>query len=296
MFTQPTAALQAIRIGGFLGGAAWRGFGWRQVLLFGALGLGAVATPVLVHAQGQGMVPYITVAAIFAGSLVSGIAGFAFSAVAGALLLHFVPPTTVVSLLLACSITTQLFSITTLWRTMQWQHCAPFLVGGIAGIPLGAALLREVDAGLFAAGFGAFLVLYAVYMLLKPNLVVRHQSRFFDAIAGFAGGVTGGAIAFPGAAPTIWCSLCGLPKQVQRGVVQPFILLMQITTLAYFSKLGMLTAGTGKTYLLCVPAVAIGTWIGLHLYERINDAMFRKFVLTFLLLSGGILAAGAILH
>ena len=48
----------------------------------------------------------------------------------------------------------------------------------------------------------------------------RH-SRFSDATA------------FPGAAPTIWCSLAGLPEEIQRG------------------------AGTGKTYLLCVPAVAL---------------------------------------
>jgi uncharacterized protein len=296
MINPSFATVQTAPAGGLIDGAAWRGIEWRRTGMLLLFALGSVAAPVVARNHGHSLAPFVTVGAIFAGSLVSGIAGFAFSAVAGALLLHFVPPTTAVSLLLACSITTQLFSITSLWQTMQWRLCAPFLVGGFIGIPFGAMLLRNVDPRFFAAGFGAFLVAYAAYMLLKPDLIIRSKSRALDAIAGFVGGVTGGALAFPGAAPTIWCSLRGLPKQVQRGVVQPFILLMQIATLAYFSKLGLLTTGTGVTYLLCVPAVIAGTWLGVHLYKRIDDAMFRRFVLAFLLLSGGVLAAGSVLH
>jgi uncharacterized protein len=68
--------------------------------------------------------------------------------------------------------------------------------------------------------------------------------------------------------------------------VQPFILIMQIATLAYFSKLGILNVGTAKTFLWCAPAVLGGTWIGIKLFRRIDDAMFRRVLLTFLLISG----------
>ena len=44
---------------------------------------------------------------IFAGAVVSGLLGFAFSAVAGAILLHVLPPTEAVPLMIACSIVTQ---------------------------------------------------------------------------------------------------------------------------------------------------------------------------------------------
>lgn len=67
------------------------------------------------------------------------------------------------------------------------------------------------------------------------------------------GGITGGAIAFPGVAPTIWCGLRGLPKDVQRGVVQPFILAIQVATLVYFSRLGIFTAATITDYLVVRP-------------------------------------------
>jgi uncharacterized protein len=83
----------------------------------------------------------VTFLSIFFGSLAAGLAGFAFSAIAGAVLFHRLAPIENVPLLLACSITTQLLSITKLWGTIQWRLCIPYLIGGIAGIPVGASLL-----------------------------------------------------------------------------------------------------------------------------------------------------------
>ena len=228
---------------------------------------------------------------IFAGALAAGLAGFAFSAITGAVLFHLLAPIEAVPLLLACSITTQVFSISKLWRTMQWSQCFPYLLGGFAGIPIGAQLLKAVDPHAFSSGFGLFLICYSLYMLLRPHAVFRRGGRYAEVAAGFAGGITGGATAFPGAIPTIWCSIQGLSKLEQRGIVQPFILLMQIATLVYFSKLGILASGTLTTYLWCAPVVAIGTWLGLRLFHRIDDKRFRQIVLFFLLFSGVTLAA-----
>jgi uncharacterized membrane protein YfcA len=231
----------------------------------------------------------VTLVIIFAGSLAAGLAGFAFSAITGAILFHLMAPKDVVPLLLACSITTQLFSISKLWHTMQWRQCFPYLLGGFAGIPIGAELLKSFDAHVLAAGFGVFLVCYSLYMMLRPHVVLRGGGRYIEVAAGFAGGITGGATAFPGAIPTVWCSLRGLSKLEQRGIVQPFILLMQIATLAYFSKLGILVSATLTTYLWCAPAVVLGTWLGLQLFNHIDDKRFRQVVLLFLLVSGATL-------
>jgi len=230
-----------------------------------------------------------TLLSIFLGSVAAGLAGFAFSAIAGALLFHWLAPIQAVPLLLACSITTQLFSITKLWHTMKWRECVPYLVGGLVGIPVGTILLQGINPHAFAAGFGIFLGFYSIYMLVKPALIVSSGGRFAEFAAGFAGGITGGATAFPGAIPTIWCNLRGFSKIEQRGVVQPFILLMQIATLVYFSKLGIFASATWTTFFWCLPVVLAGTWLGLRLFNRIDDAKFRRVVLLFLFVSGAIL-------
>jgi uncharacterized protein len=233
----------------------------------------------------------MTIASIFAGGVVMGLAGFAFSAVAGALLLHWLPATEVVPLLLACSITIELYLLARLWHTLQWRRCTPFLIGGLVGIPLGTRLLLGLTSDAFAGGFGTFLVCYSGYALLRPGIVIRCGGRLADMATGFGGGITGGAMAFPGALPTIWCNLRGLSKEEQRGVVQPYILLMQIATLAYLAQHGVLTAGSMYTYIGCAPAALLGASLGLRLFRRIDDATFRRVVLIILLASGAMLIA-----
>jgi uncharacterized membrane protein YfcA len=228
----------------------------------------------------------LTFVAIFVGSLSAGLAGFAFSAVTGALLLHWLAPAEAVPLLLACSITTQLFSITALWRCMQWRECIPLLLGGLPGIPVGAYVLQHLRPEAFAGSFGVFLVGYAIYMLWRPAANVARGGRMATLAVGFAGGISGGAVAFPGAFPAIWFSLRGLPKDVQRGTVQPFILLMQCAALVYFSKAGMLNSAMATTFVWCVPAVLAGSWIGIRLYSRIDDTVYRRVFLGLLLISG----------
>jgi uncharacterized membrane protein YfcA len=250
-----------------------------------------MSTPYIASLSGEHLTLIVTQVTVFAGAVAAGLAGFAFSAITGAVLFHVLSPIEAVPLLLACSITTQVFSISKLWHTMQWRQCLPYLLGGLAGIPIGAELLKAFNPHVFAAGFGAFLICYSLYMLLRPHVVIRGGGRYAEVAAGFAGGITGGATAFPGAIPTIWCSVRGLSKLEQRGIVQPFILLMQIATLVYFSKLGILASGTLTTFMWCAPAVAVGTWLGLRLFNRIDDKRFRQIVLVFLLFSGVSLVA-----
>ena len=50
---------------------------------------------------------FLLSAAVFAGAFVSGLAGFAFSAVAGGILLHTLEPLEAVPLMMACSVGVQ---------------------------------------------------------------------------------------------------------------------------------------------------------------------------------------------
>jgi uncharacterized membrane protein YfcA len=232
----------------------------------------------------------VTLVAVFAGALVAGLSGFAFSAIAGAILFHWLPPLEAVPLLLACSITTQCFGIAKFWRVIAWRSFAPYVAGGLLGIPIGALLLTRLNADVFAVGFGVFLIVYCTYMVLRPRLVIAHGGHVSEVAVGFLGGVTGGATAFPGAIPTMWCSARGLGKEQQRGIVQPYILAMQIATLIYFSRTGLLSSGLWATFAWCLPAVVIGTLVGFTLFNRIDEAKFKRITLMFLFVSGVLLA------
>ena len=52
---------------------------------------------------------------------------------------------------------------------------------------------------------------------------------------------------------------------------------------------GAITADTIKLFLIGLPALLAGTWLGLQLFGRLNEAAFRRVVLALLLASGAVL-------
>ena len=97
--------------------------------------------------------------------------------------------------------------------------------------PLGVWLLVRLDASMFAAGLGVFLVAYGGSRLMRRETRVVRGGAWTAVVAGALGGLTGGLAGLPGPRVTIWCSRRGWDKQQQRAVYQPYILVMQALTL-----------------------------------------------------------------
>jgi hypothetical protein len=90
----------------------------------------------------------------------------------------------------------------------------------------------------------------------------------------------------PGALPTMWCDLRGLLKERQRGLVQPFIMVMQFVALMILlTGHGLSFAIIGKV-VLCLPALAVGTALGIILFGRLSGTLFRRVMLLALLIAG----------
>jgi uncharacterized membrane protein YfcA len=231
-------------------------------------------------------------AAVFSGAVVSALAGFAFSAVAGAVLLHLMPPAQAVPLMMACSILVQATSVLALRTGSQWRRSLILAAGGLVGIVPAVYLLQHVDTTVFRTGFGLLVAAYSGYMLLRSTIMIK--SRIGGAVAeglvGVVGGLIGGLTAMPGALPTIWCDLHGIPKVEQRGMVQPFILIMQVVALTLLLPRIDLSSRMLLDLAVSIPALAAGTLVGIMLFGRVDDSMFRRVVLTTLFASGLMLA------
>lgn len=223
--------------------------------------------------------------AVFFGAVVVGATGFGSAAVGGAIMLFWFVPLSAVPILNAASLTTQTISIGQLWRSLQLRGAMALIVGGVLGIPLGAWVLRVADPSIFRIAFGVFLSLWSVYLLLRPQLRLRRGGLLTEGLVGMTGGFTGGAIAFPGAFPAVWCAVTRATKEEQRGTMQIYILVMQCCVLAYLGSIGIVGRGFLPDYLKIFPAIMIGTFIGVSLYSKINEAMFRRAVLLILLIA-----------
>src|SRR5581483_1600193 len=219
--------------------------------------------------------------AVFFGGLVSGFSGFAFAAIAGAILIHVYPPIVVMPLLMVCGLINQAISAVYLRGAIDWRSSMPLVVGGGLGLPIGLFLLRSADIAWFRLGFGSFLIGYATFMALKPSVSALGalSSRGYAMLVGLGGGLVGGLTAMPGAVPTIWFDLQGRTRQEKRGLLQPFIMAMQVLSLPGFFLMKD-RAFDASLIATAIPALAAGTLLGASLYGRVNDAVFRFAVLA----------------
>jgi uncharacterized protein len=263
--------------------------GQKRLVVYGAsAAVLAAYAGLLVLANPAGVSPWV-MAAVFVAALTSSIAGFAFSAICGAMLFHLLDdPVHVVEIMMICSVAGQALMVWSLRRDVVWRGLAPFVAGAAVGLPLGVYCLLHSRPVLYVHVIGALLVLYAGFMIFRRPIVVRRQHALFDGLAGFLGGVTGGAAAFPGAFVTIWCGFKGFSKERQRGIYQPFILIVQLAALAVLALSSLGAAGRPFDFagIVYVPAMLLGSSCGMVCFKWLNDRQFARVVNLLLIVSG----------
>jgi uncharacterized membrane protein YfcA len=172
-------------------------------------------------------------------------------------------------------------------KSLIYTDLPPFVFAGILGVPFGAWFLTNTAPDPFRLGIGFFLIVYGLFMLLRPqNIQISWGGKSADAAIGFAGGVLGGFAGLSGVTPTLWVGLRGWVKARQRGVYQPFVFAMHGLSVAWLAWKGLVTTQTGEWLLWCLPAIFIGGWLGLKVYHFLDEKRFRQAVLVLLLVSG----------
>jgi hypothetical protein len=87
---------------------------------------------------------------------------------------------------------------------------------------------------------------------------------------------------------TIWTQLRGWPKEVAHAVYQPFILAMQVATLA---AAGFVRFDPASLVLIvaALPALLAGAWLGWLAFGRFDERRFRQVLTLMIAVSGAML-------
>ena len=230
--------------------------------------------------------------ATFLGALVAGLAGFAFGLIAAAIWLHILTPLQATTLIVCYGLIVQGYAVWKLRHALDWRRLLPMMIGGQFGIPLGVELLRWLPAADMRAAIGVVLIAFSLYSLLRPKLrPMADAGPLADGGAGVVSGIVGGATGLAGILPTIWAGLRGWTKDEQRAVFQPVAVTIFAGCLLWLGGTGSFDRPTLLLFLTGLPALLAGTWLGLRLYGRLDEASFRKVVLVLLLLAGMALVA-----
>jgi uncharacterized membrane protein YfcA len=245
----------------------------------------------VVHASlGFNLFTVLFLGGTFAAALVAGLGGFAFAIVAAAMWLYILTPLQTAILIMGLGLVVQGYSVWKLRHALDRRRLTPLLIGTALGVPLGVFALAHADPRYLRLGTGVVLVLFSLYSLLRPSLRPIKAAGFpGDLGAGFLNGVLGGATGLAGIVAVIWCQLRGWAKDQQRAVFQPVVVATFALSAIWLGVQGSISRQVLLLFVAALPVLLAGTWLGLKLYGKLDEAQFRKIVLVLLLASGVVL-------
>lgn len=224
--------------------------------------------------------------AVVAG-FVQGVSGFAFGMVAMSFWVWGIEPRVAAVMAVFGALSGQLLAVSTVRRGLSAATLWPFLAGGIVGVPIGVWALPRFDPTLFKLALGAMLVVCCPAMLLSSRFpTVSAGGRLADGVAGAAGGVMGGLGGFTGVVPTLWCTLRGYEKDLQRSVIQNFNLAALAMTMAAYVLSGAVTGDMLSKFMIVLPALVLPSLLGARVYRGLSPLAFRRVVLALLSAAG----------
>ena len=236
------------------------------------------------------------IAAGLSGGFVNGLAGFGTSLFALGWLLQVMPPREAVAIALACSIATGVPGVWQVRRSINPRRLGVFLVPALAGIPLGLMALDIIDTRILSMFVGAMLLVYGGYFAVRRNLpAISGRWLALEAGIGFIGGVLGAMAGLSGALPSMWLAMRPWPKGEQRGILQPFNMVILGLATVLLALDGGFEAQVLRNLLLALPASAVGAAIGLWLFGRLSDLGYRRLLILLMLVSGLSLLARALI-
>jgi uncharacterized protein len=224
---------------------------------------------------------------VFVAGAVSGATGVALPLIAGPLFLLTFSPIEAVALTALCSITGQLFSMALLRGAIAFEFRVPLLAAGLLGVPLGSAALTRLPPAVVHDSLGALIVLAGLWGLLQPT--ARHPKpagTTSEALVGLTGGLTVGLVGTSAVVPALWCAWRGLGKEHQRAIMQPYILVMQLASLASLTLWGSLNGSLLNHYAVVLAPLLLGVGVGVACFHLCSSAIVTRAVLSLVSLTG----------
>jgi uncharacterized membrane protein YfcA len=230
----------------------------------------------------------VAILALALGGFAKGVLGVGLPMVAIPILSTFLPIRDVVAIIYFPILATNIWqAFAGGYMTATLRRFWPMLLVMMATIWLGTLALVELDAGLVSILLGIAVAVFAAASLVNPQFRVAPRFELSASlVAGAVGGFFGG-LALIGGPPVIMLMVAlHLKKEEFIGAMGLFYLAMLIPAAFTLTGLGVLEMRHVVPGLLSLGPVFAGLALGQWLRGRIDQDLFRKVLLTSMVLIG----------
>ena len=221
----------------------------------------------------------------FIAGLIQGFTGFGVVLVALPLMVLLIDIKTAIPLVLLLGMVINLMLTGQLVRHFETQKWLPLLVAALPGIPLGIWTLKTVGARPLEIMVGVVILLTVAGCLGFKQAGQEHH-RFWAWAAGLASGFLGGSIGAAGPPVVIYTALQPWTKEQVKGTMVAFFALSGLGIIGLHLYSGLITATVWRYWAYCLLPLVLGVGLGMRLYSRSNEMVYRRAVLILLAMLG----------
>jgi len=221
------------------------------------------------------------------GSIVFGITGFGAALVTIPLATHMVPLHFALALFVLMDLANAFrigFENPRRAVRQEWTRMVPTILLGTA---VGATLLLRLPRQAATLALGVFVLVFALYSLVRHPQARKIIPAGWAYVAGFAGGITSTVFGAGGPPYAMYLSSRGLTKEQYRATLGLATLTsISVRTVAFFLTGFLLDPQVWLCAVAIVPAGLIGLWAAGFLFRRISREGLMRTVSLMLVASG----------
>jgi len=158
----------------------------------------------------------------------------------------------------------------------------PIMGAMVVGIGLGFALFRQFDGRTLQVILGVFVITYAIYSLIAPQ-IPELTGKMWAIGLGITSGILSGAYNSGGPPLVIYANGRKWSPIEFKSNLQMLAFVNGITSLLFHINEGNFTSTVINNWLYTIPAVILGSLLGFALDKYINPVIFRKVILVMLI-------------
>lgn len=182
--------------------------------------------------------------------------------------------------------TTSLFAAWKYRKNISWKRLAPILAVFMIISTIAICLLSRIHDSTLRKILGFVLIIVSIYFAFFSKRIRFGTSLPWQIGAGTLSGIMGGFFGMHGPPAVLYFISSEPDKEHYMGMIQTYFVISNALMTVVRASNGYVTASVGKSYVLCLAAVAAGVALGSWAFRHISGKVFPYVVYGYIGISG----------
>ena len=219
---------------------------------------------------------------VLVASFVRSISGFGYAVISTPLLTFIFDAKSVVVMNLILGSVTNVLVLYHTRKYIDGRRALLLIVSSACGVPVGAFLLSWLDPLIIKLIIAVLVIPFSILLLLG------HSHRFTRdslgcVVAGFLSGIFAASTSLGGPVVAIFLINQGLTPERFIGTMAAYFICISVMSIGAFTSMGMVTSEILIRVAILLPALVIGSYVGVRVLPRINVVLFKRITSSLLI-------------